>query len=156
MARGERRRRRRGIPVWIDAIVGLALVAAAAFVLTGGHEEPVAASATVPVGASAVEPFGPPSLPTTTAPPATTAPAPAAPAITTASPAKAGACHPSYEGTCIPPAVADADCFGLNENGPWFVHEENVRVVGPDVFHLDVDFDGVACEGQPGLHAATG
>jgi hypothetical protein len=139
--------------VWIDAMVGLALVAAAAFVLTGGHEEPVAASATAAAPASAAEPFGPPSLPATTAAPA---PAPAAAPAAPAAPAKAGACHPSYAGTCIPPAVVDADCFGLNENGPWFVREENVRVVGPDVFHLDVDFDGVACEGQPGLHTATG
>jgi hypothetical protein len=130
--------------VWVDALVGLALVAATFFVLTGGRDEPVAASA--PTVVSAVEPAGPPTMPTTAPPP----PATAAPAA--AANGGAAACHPSYQGTCIPPNVADADCYGIGDNGPWFVREENIKVVGPDVFRLDVDFDGVACEANPGLH----
>jgi hypothetical protein len=55
-------------------------------------------------------------------------------------------CHPSYEGTCIPPDVSDADCAGGSGNGPWYVQEKNVRVVGPDVFGLDRNHDGLGCE----------
>ena len=76
----------------------------------------------------------------------TTAPTPttARPARTTTTPASA--CHSSYEGTCIPPDVSDADCAGGSGNGPWYVQERNVRVVGPDVFDLDRDGDGLGCE----------
>jgi hypothetical protein len=75
---------------------------------------------------------------TTTARPATTAPP------TTAA-AKSN-CHPSYEGTCIPPDVSDADCAGGSGNGPWYVKEKNIRVVGPDVFDLDRDGNGIGCQ----------
>jgi hypothetical protein len=85
--------------------------------------------------------------------PATTA-GPPAPVPTTTTTVPPGGCHPSYQQTCIPPAVADADCFGAGGNGPWIVRDENVRVVGEDVFALDVDFDGIACVATPGLHGA--
>lgn len=55
-------------------------------------------------------------------------------------------CHSSYEGTCIPPDVSDADCAGGSGNGPWYVKEKDIRVVGPDVFDLDRDGDGIGCE----------
>jgi micrococcal nuclease len=74
-------------------------------------------------------------------------PAPAA-SSTESSPAASGTCHPSYEGTCIPVNVSDADCAGGSGNGPYYVHEEDVRVVGPDAFGLDADGDGVACRSR--------
>jgi len=95
-------------------------------------------------------------LPVVTAPPATAPPVTAPPSTratvaraavapaTTAAPAQR--CHPSYEGTCIPPDVSDADCAGGSGDGPWYVYEKNIRVVGPDVFGLDSDHDGIGCE----------
>lgn len=56
----------------------------------------------------------------------------------------AQACHPSYEGRCVPIA-SDVDCAGGSGNGPEYVRGP-VRVVGPDVYDLDRDGDGVACE----------
>jgi hypothetical protein len=98
------------------------------------------------------------STTTTTEPPTTTTEAPtttvttvrrAAPPTTRTTAAAAPAkprCHPSYEGTCIPPDVSDADCAGGSGNGPWYVQEKNIRVVGTDVFDLDRDHDGIGCE----------
>ena len=54
------------------------------------------------------------------------------------------ACHSSYEGTCVPVAT-DVDCAGGSGNGPAYVRGP-VYVVGPDVYGLDRDGDGVACE----------
>lgn len=73
----------------------------------------------------------------------------AAPVTTTSVPIRplvGGGCHPSYKGTCIPPHVSDADCAGGSGDGPHYVHEKNVQVVGPDTFRLDSDGDGVGCE----------
>lgn len=117
----------------------VAVSGVAAFTLT--RDEPASGAGTVALAPAAAvqaeptEPAGPPAPETTLAP---AAPGPG--------------CHPGYAGTCIPAAVQDADCYGSGENGPWFVRESNVRVIGADVFALDVDFDGVACEAQPGLH----
>ena len=55
-------------------------------------------------------------------------------------------CHPSYQGTCIPPDVSDADCAGGSGNGPHYVQEKDIRVVGPDPYELDGNGDGVGCE----------
>lgn len=95
-----------------------------------------------------------PATTTTTAPPTTTTAAKAVTATTakpatttTAKPKAASSCHPSYQGTCIPPDVSDADCYPGSGNGPWYVHENNIRVVGDDVFGLDGnDNDGIGCE----------
>jgi endonuclease YncB( thermonuclease family) len=57
----------------------------------------------------------------------------------------AGTCHPSYQGACLDPAVSDYDCAGGSGNGPGYV-EGPIRVVGPDVYRLDGDGDGIACE----------
>jgi len=94
--------------------------------------------------------------PPTTTPPPTTPPtvrratssttAPRTAAAPTPAAAPASKCHPSYEGTCIPPDVSDADCAGGGGNGPWYVKEKNIRVVGPDVFDLDRDGDGIGCD----------
>lgn len=53
-------------------------------------------------------------------------------------------CHPSYEEKCVPIA-SDVDCAGGSGNGPAYVRGP-VRVVGPDVYGLDRDGDGRACE----------
>ena len=56
----------------------------------------------------------------------------------------AQACHPSYVGVCVPYA-SDVDCASGNGNGPVYVRGP-FRVVGPDVYGLDRDHDGIACE----------
>jgi hypothetical protein len=84
------------------------------------------------------------TAPTTGAPPATTA---AAPPATTATSAAASDCHPSYQGACVPVGVSDVDCGGGSGDGPAYVWVKNFRVVGPDVYRLDADNDGIACEG---------
>ena len=86
----------------------------------------------------------PPAPAATVAVPTTVAFAAAAPAPAPAS--SAAGCHSSYEGTCIPPDVSDADCASGTGNGPFYVQEADVRVVGPDVFDLDRDRDGIGCE----------
>ena len=45
---------------------------------------------------------------------------------------------------CIPPTGGDVDCAGGSGNGPEYTGP--VAVVGPDVFDLDRDGDGYACE----------
>ena len=52
-------------------------------------------------------------------------------------------CHPSYEGACVPFA-SDVDCAGGSGDGPEYVGR--VRVVGPDVYQLDRDGNGIGCE----------
>ena len=141
--RGQGRHRRAW---WADAALALVMMAAfaAAFVLTRGNAPSPADGppASVAIAASEPVPLGPP------------APAPTVASTTTVAPADPAACHPSYQGTCIPPTVRDASCFGMGESAPWMVKDYDVKVVGEDVFRLDVDFDGVACESQPGLHGA--
>lgn len=53
-------------------------------------------------------------------------------------------CHPSYQGACVPIA-SDVDCAGGSGNGPAYVRGP-VKVVGPDVYGLDRDGDGIACD----------
>jgi hypothetical protein len=53
-------------------------------------------------------------------------------------------CHPSYKGACLDPTASDYDCAGGSGNGPKYTGI--VRVVGPDVFRLDTDGDGIGCE----------
>jgi hypothetical protein len=52
-------------------------------------------------------------------------------------------CDPNYSG-CVPVA-SDVDCAGGNGNGPAYV-KVPVRVNGTDIYDLDRDGDGVACE----------
>ena len=58
--------------------------------------------------------------------------------------AMAQECDPNYEGACVPIA-SDVDCAGGNGNGPAYV-QGPVYIVGEDVYELDRDGDGVACE----------
>ncbi|MEL6595645.1 MAG: excalibur calcium-binding domain-containing protein [Pseudomonadota bacterium] len=68
----------------------------------------------------------------------------AAIAVFSITPAFAQQCHNSYRGACVPIA-SDVDCAGGSGNGPAYVRGP-VQVVGPDVYGLDRDGDGVACE----------
>jgi len=53
-------------------------------------------------------------------------------------------CDPNYTGACVPIA-SDVDCAGNNGNGPAYV-EGPVKVVGTDIYALDRDGDGIACD----------
>lgn len=53
-------------------------------------------------------------------------------------------CHPNYALVCVPIA-SDVDCADGNGNGPAYVRGP-VKVVGEDVYKLDRDGDGIACE----------
>ncbi len=66
------------------------------------------------------------------------------PTTTTTSTTKAPQCHPSYVGECVPANVSDVDCGGGSGNGPYYVGR--VTGVGPDVYGVDRDKDGIGCE----------
>jgi endonuclease YncB( thermonuclease family) len=89
---------------------------------------------------------------TTTAAPAPLAAVPttrvtvARPVTTTTKAPATGGCHPSYSGACVPAGVSDVDCAGGSGDGPAYVSTKRFSVVGPDVYRLDSDGDGVACE----------
>jgi hypothetical protein len=53
-------------------------------------------------------------------------------------------CHDSYTGACLDPNASDYDCAGGSGDGPKYTG--TVTVVGPDVFGLDGDSDGIGCE----------
>ncbi|WP_085511510.1 G5 domain-containing protein [Plantibacter flavus] len=55
-----------------------------------------------------------------------------------------GGCDPNYEGQCVPIA-SDVDCAGGSGNGPAYTPGP-VYVVGSDVYDLDRDGDGIACD----------
>ena len=67
-----------------------------------------------------------------------------APATPTPKAAPHQVCHPSYEGACLDPNASDYDCAGGSGDGPLYTGR--VRVVGPDVFGLDRDGDGIGCQ----------
>ncbi|GGU96725.1 hypothetical protein GCM10010182_10920 [Actinomadura cremea] len=56
----------------------------------------------------------------------------------------APSCDENYSGACVPIA-SDVDCEGGSGNGPAYVAGP-VRVVGDDVYGLDRDGDGTACD----------
>lgn len=58
-------------------------------------------------------------------------------------PKPAKKCDPNYTG-CVPIA-SDVDCGGGSGNGPAYLWE-TVRVIGNDIYGLDADGDGWACE----------
>jgi hypothetical protein len=57
---------------------------------------------------------------------------------------RARSCDPNYSGGCVPIA-SDVDCAGGSGNGPAYVRGP-VRVVGSDIYDLDRDGDGIACD----------
>jgi len=70
---------------------------------------------------------------------------PAAPAAPDP-PAAAGDCDPNYADACVPIA-SDVDCAGGSGNGPAYF-DGVARVVGRDIYKLDGDGDGWACNGS--------
>ncbi|MEU8894818.1 hypothetical protein [Nocardia sp. NPDC048505] len=56
--------------------------------------------------------------------------------------ARAAECHASYD-PCVQ-IDSDVDCVGGGGNGPGYTGR--VRVIGPDVYELDDNGDGVGCE----------
>jgi len=59
-------------------------------------------------------------------------------------PSSSDGCHSSYADACVP-IDSDVDCAGGKGNGPSYFSGV-ARVVGPDVYDLDRDGDGWACE----------
>jgi hypothetical protein len=53
-------------------------------------------------------------------------------------------CDPNYAGACVPIA-SDVDCEGGGGNGPAYL-SGTAEVVGSDIYDLDRDGDGVACD----------
>jgi uncharacterized protein YabE (DUF348 family) len=53
-------------------------------------------------------------------------------------------CDSNYSGGCVPIA-SDVDCGGGSGNGPAYFYG-TARVVGYDIYGLDRDGDGIACE----------
>ncbi len=53
-------------------------------------------------------------------------------------------CDPNYSGGCVPIA-SDVDCGGGSGNGPAYFYG-TATVVGSDIYGLDRDGDGIACE----------
>ena len=86
--------------------------------------------------------------PSATSIPATPAPTPV-PAPTTVVkaatpvPVTQSNCNRNYSG-CVPIA-SDVDCMGGSGNGPAYVRGP-VTVIGSDIYRLDSDNDGIACE----------
>lgn len=77
----------------------------------------------------------------------TRVPPPPAPVIAAPEPAPVsdgGGCDSNYSGPCVPIA-SDVDCAGGSGNGPAYVAGP-VFVVGADIYDLDRDGDGVACD----------
>ncbi len=58
-------------------------------------------------------------------------------------PEPAPSCDPNYSG-CVPVA-SDVDCAGGSGNGPAYV-DGPIRVTGSDIYDLDRDGDGTACD----------
>lgn len=53
-------------------------------------------------------------------------------------------CHASYADVCVP-ITSDVDCEGGSGDGPGYARGP-LRVVGDDVYDLDRDGDGIACD----------
>jgi hypothetical protein len=70
-------------------------------------------------------------------------PAPPPPPPPAPEPEPAPACDPNYSG-CVPVA-SDVDCKGGSGNGPAYV-DGPVQVIGSDIYDLDRDGDGTACD----------
>ncbi|MEV4266659.1 G5 domain-containing protein [Kribbella sp. NPDC049584] len=58
-------------------------------------------------------------------------------------PEQSSGCDPNYSG-CVPIA-SDVDCSGGSGNGPEYVAGP-IEVIGTDIYRLDSDHDGIACE----------
>lgn len=85
-------------------------------------------------------PSAPKPTPTPTPIPKET-PKPPAPKPTPEKPKQS--CDPNYSG-CVP-IDSDVDCAGGSGNGPSYVRGP-ITVIGSDIYDLDRDNDGTACE----------
>lgn len=65
-------------------------------------------------------------------------------AVAGAASAAPAECDPNYTNVCVPVA-SDVDCAGGAGNGPAYVTGP-VHVIGNDIYELDRDGDGIACE----------
>jgi hypothetical protein len=90
-----------------------------------------------PTTTTTVPPPPPPATQDPVVPPVVVAPPPPPPAQ-----APSG-CDPNYTG-CVPIA-SDVDCAGGSGNGPAYANGP-VQVIGSDIYDLDRDHDGTACE----------
>ncbi|WP_417512353.1 G5 domain-containing protein [Microbacterium sp.] len=71
-------------------------------------------------------------------------PPPPAPAAPVPLVQQNGGCDSNYADACVPIA-SDVDCAGGSGNGPAYV-QGPVRIVGSDIYDLDRDGDGIACD----------
>jgi hypothetical protein len=69
---------------------------------------------------------------------------PVAKVVSVGAKAASSGCDPNYSGACVPIA-SDVDCAGGSGNGPAYVRGP-VRVIGSDIYDLDRDGDGIACD----------
>jgi hypothetical protein len=90
--------------------------------------------------APATVPNPPTTIAIVTAAPTTRPP----PTVAFLPPVPVSDCDPNYEGACVPVA-SDVDCASGSGNGPAYV-DGPVYVVGSDIYELDRDGDGVACD----------
>lgn len=74
----------------------------------------------------------------------TRVPPPPAPVVEAPVAEAGGGCDSNYSGPCVPIA-SDVDCAGGSGNGPAYVAGP-VFVVGSDIYDLDRNGDGVACD----------
>jgi hypothetical protein len=121
--------------------------------IIGDEDTPSATDSAAPVTTTTETPTVTTESTTTTTTTTTVAPKPKPtpkpkpkPRVTLAAPAKpkpAANCDPNYSG-CVPVA-SDVDCAGGSGNGPAYATGP-VEVVGEDVYGLDRDGDGTACD----------
>ena len=58
-------------------------------------------------------------------------------------------CDPNYSAPCVPVA-SDVDCAGGSGNGPTYLDGPiAIEIIGEDIYDLDRDNDGIACESPP-------
>jgi hypothetical protein len=139
---------------WGIGVVVFAVLLIAGIVGGGDKQQsasPTAGDETTTVDLPATTAVPPTSTTTTTTtttttppppPPTTTTQVAPPPAPVTEQPAQPQ-CDPNYSG-CVPIA-SDVDCAGGSGNGPAYA-EGPVRVIGSDIYDLDKDHDGTACE----------
>lgn len=59
-----------------------------------------------------------------------------------------GPCDPHYQGDTCVPIASDVDCWPGSGNGPEYVSGP-FEYRGDDIYGLDRNHDGVACEPRP-------
>lgn len=148
-------------PFWIAAAV-IFVVFVVALAGNSGDDEPSTPLADTSTTTTTIEPLPtttttttttitttpPPPPPIVEVPVVTPEPAPAPPPVVVPEPVREPepappGCDPNYTG-CVPIAP-DVDCAGGSGNGPAYV-EGPVQVVGSDIYGLDRDGDGTACD----------